>query len=56
MSTTLLHTNMPSLMIIGTAHVIDLSSPLEGFIRDFDPTCIALELDKERWIALQSNS
>ena len=47
---------MPSLMIIGTAHVIDLSSPLEGFIRDFAPTCIALELDTERWIALQSNS
>ena len=27
---------MPSLMIIGTAHVIDLSSPLEGYIRDFE--------------------
>ena len=43
-------------MIIGTAHVIDLSSSLEVYIRDFDPTCIALELDRERWIALQTNS
>ena len=47
---------MSSLMIIGTAHVIDLSSPLEVYIRDFSPTCIALELDRERWIALQTNS
>ena len=47
---------MSSLMIIGTAHVIDLSSSLEVYIRDFDPTCIALELDRERWIALQTNS
>ena len=47
---------MSSLMIIGTAHVIDLSSSLEVYIRDFDPTCVALELDRERWIALQTNS
>lgn len=47
---------MPSLMIIGTAHVIDLSFPIEAFIRDFNPTCVALELDRERWIALQSES
>ena len=47
---------MPSLMIIGTAHVIDLSSPLEGYIRDFGPTTVALELDRERWFALQTNT
>ena len=47
---------MPALMIIGTAHVIDLSSPLEGFIRDFNPDSVALELDRNRWIALQSNN
>lgn len=47
---------MPSLMIIGTAHVIDLSSPLEGYIRDFEPTTVALELDRERWFALQTNA
>ena len=47
---------MPSLMIIGTAHVIDLSSPLEGYIRDFEPTTVALELDRERWFALQTNT
>ena len=43
-------------MIIGTAHVIDLSSPLEGYIRDFEPTTVALELDRERWFALQTNA
>ncbi len=47
---------MPSLMLIGTAHVIDLSSPLEGFIRDFNPDSVALELDRNRWIALQSSN
>ena len=47
---------MPSLMLIGTAHVIDLSSPLEGFIRDFNPDSVALELDRDRWFALQSNT
>ena len=47
---------MPSLMIIGTAHVIDLSFPLEGFIREFHPDSIALELDRNRWFALQSKS
>ena len=47
---------MPSLMLIGTAHVIDLSSPLEGFIRDFDPDLVALELDRNRWLALQSKT
>ena len=47
---------MPSLMIIGTAHVIDLSSSLEGYIRDFEPTAVALELDRERWFALQTNT
>ena len=47
---------MVSLMLIGTAHVIDLSSPLEGFLRDFDPNIVALELDRNRWLALQSNT
>jgi len=47
---------MPALMIIGTAHIIDLSSPLEGFIRDFNPDLVALELDRNRWIALQSSN
>jgi len=47
---------MPSLMIIGTAHVIDLSYPLEGFIREFNPDSIALELDRDRWFALQSKT
>tara|TARA_B100001029_G_scaffold58538_1_gene47288 strand:+ start:77 stop:763 length:687 start_codon:yes stop_codon:yes gene_type:complete len=47
---------MSSLMLIGTAHVIDLSSPLEGFIRDFNPDIVALELDRNRWFALQSNN
>ena len=47
---------MPSLMIIGTAHVIDLSYPLEGFIREFNPNSIALELDRDRWFALQSQT
>ena len=56
MYTALIVVIMPSLMIIGTAHVIDLSVPLEGFIRDFGPTCVALELDKDRWLALQTKS
>ena len=47
---------MVSLMLIGTAHVIDLSSPLEGFLREFDPNIVALELDRNRWLALQSNT
>ena len=34
MYTALIVVIMPSLMIIGTAHVIDVSVPLEGFIRD----------------------
>ena len=46
---------MSELMLIGTAHVIDLESPLERYIREFDPNAIALELDKERWFALNSN-
>ena len=47
---------MIELMLIGTAHVIDLSQPLERYIRKFNPDLIALELDKQRWYALQSNS
>ena len=46
---------MSELMLIGTAHVIDLESPLERYIREFNPNAIALELDKERWFALNSN-
>ena len=43
-------------MLIGTAHVIDLSLPLERNIRNFDPDLVALELDKQRWYALKSRS
>ncbi len=43
-------------MLIGTAHVIDLSFPLEKNIRNFDPDLVALELDKQRWYALRSTS
>ena len=46
---------MPELMLIGTAHVINLESPLERYIREFNPTSVALELDRERWLALSSN-
>ena len=28
---------MPELMLIGTAHIIDLDSPLERYIKEFDP-------------------
>ena len=47
---------MPDLMIIGTAHVIDLSLPLERYIKNFSPDIIALELDKQRWHALKTES
>ncbi len=47
---------MLKLMLIGTAHVIDLSLPLERSIRNFDPELVALELDKQRWYALKSES
>ena len=47
---------MIQLMLIGTAHVIDLSLPLEKNIRNFDPDLVALELDKQRWYALKSTS
>ena len=46
---------MPDLMIIGTAHVIDLERPLEIYIREFGPDAVALELDRERWFALNSD-
>ena len=46
---------MPELMLIGTAHVIDLESPLDRYIREFNPSAVALELDRERWLALSSN-
>jgi len=47
---------MPDLMIIGTAHVIDLEHPLEVYIREFEPDAVALELDRERWFALNSRT
>ena len=47
---------MADLMIIGTAHVIDLSLPLERHIKNFSPDLIALELDKQRWYALKTKS
>ena len=43
-------------MLIGTAHVIDLSLPLERHIKNFNPDLIALELDKQRWYALKTQS
>ena len=43
-------------MLIGTAHVIDLSLPLERHIKNFNPDLIALELDKQRWYALKTES
>jgi pheromone shutdown protein TraB len=46
---------MPELMIIGTAHVIDLSSPIEAYIREFNPDVVSIELDRQRWHALRSN-
>ena len=46
---------MPELMIIGTAHVIDLSLPIESYIREFNPDLVAIELDRQRWHALRSN-
>ena len=45
---------MPDLMLIGTAHVIDLSFPLERYIKNFNPDLVALELDKQRWYALKA--
>ena len=47
---------MPKLMLIGTAHVIDLSLPLDRYIRNFNPDLVALELDKQRWYALKANT
>ena len=44
------------LLILGTAHVLDLSIGIERAIRDFNPDIVALELDKDRWIALNSPS
>ena len=51
----LLRCLMAELMLIGTAHVIDLALPLERHIKNFNPEIIALELDKQRWLALKSN-
>ena len=43
-------------MLIGTAHVIDLSLPLERYIKNFEPDLVALELDKQRWYALKTRT
>ena len=43
-------------MLIGTAHVIDLSLPLEIHIKNFNPDLVALELDKQRWYSLKTES
>ena len=37
------------LLILGTAHVLDLSIGIERAIRDFNPDIVALELDKDRF-------
>ncbi len=47
---------MLKLMLIGTAHVIDLSLPLERHIKNFEPDLVALELDKQRWDALKTRT
>ena len=47
---------MIQLMLIGTAHVIDLSLPIDRHMRNFEPDLVALELDKQRWYALKSES
>ena len=39
---------MPELMLIGTAHVIDLALPLERHITNLNTDIIAIELDKNR--------
>ena len=44
------------LLLLGTAHVLDLSIGIERAIRNFNPDIVALELDKDRWAALNSPS
>ena len=41
------------LLLVGTAHVMELALPLERVLRTFDPGVVALELDRERWAALR---
>ena len=45
---------MVKLMLIGTAHVLDLGAPIDRYIREFEPNAVALELDRERWFSLNS--
>jgi len=42
------------LLLVGTAHVLELALPLERVLRTFDPDVVALELDRERWAALRA--
>ncbi len=42
------------LLLVGTAHVLELALPLERVLRTFDPDVVALELDHQRWASLQS--
>ncbi len=41
------------LLVVGTAHVMELALPLERVLRTFDPDVVALELDPQRWAALR---
>ena len=42
------------LLLVGTAHVLELALPLERVLRTFNPGVVALELDRERWAALRA--
>ncbi len=42
------------LLLVGTAHVLELALPLERVLRTFDPDVVALELDRQRWASLRS--
>ncbi|MAH17515.1 MAG: hypothetical protein CL960_03340 [Euryarchaeota archaeon] len=42
------------LLLVGTAHVMELALPLERVLRTFDPDVVALELDPQRWAALRA--
>ena len=42
------------LLLVGTAHVLELALPLERVLRTFDPDVVALELDRQRWASLRA--
>ena len=42
------------LLLVGTAHVLELALPLERVLRTFNPGVVALEPDRERWAALRA--